>query len=323
MAGDSKKVVVAAMLGNGAIATTKFVAATMTGSSAMFSEAIHSVADTGNQALLLYGMWAAKRPPDRDHPFGYGKEIYFWSFVVAVMLFALGAGVSLYEGTAHLQHAIASGGHLEHETPFTINYIVLGVSFLFELGAWIIAFREFDEARGDIPFFRAIRQGKDPSMFVVLFEDTGAGLGLVFAFVGVLLTDITGLAYFDGIASILIGLLLATASIWMAYETKSLLIGESARDPVVDGIDSMLDNYDELKTVNELATMHMGPESIVVNVSVDFADGLSASDAEALVTEFDKRIKEKYPNVHRVFVEAQSYRDHEADLETYRDETTR
>jgi len=163
MAADSKKVVLAALTGNGLIAVTKFAAAVMTGSSAMFSEAIHSVADTGNQALLLYGMWAAERPPDREHPFGYGKELYFWSFVVAIMLFALGAGVSLYEGTNHLLHAIAQGGHLDHETPFTVAYVVLGASFLFEAGAWTIAFREFNEARGDTPFFRAVRRGKDPS----------------------------------------------------------------------------------------------------------------------------------------------------------------
>lgn len=314
MAGDSKKVVIAAMTGNGLIAATKFVASAMTGSSAMFSEAIHSVADTGNQALLLYGMWAADRPPDRDHPFGYGKEIYFWSFVVAMVLFAIGAGVSLYEGTSHLLHAIEKGGHLEHETSFLVNYVVLGVSFLFELGAWIVAFREFNEARGDTPFFRAVRQGKDPSMFVVLFEDTGAGIGLVLAFAGVLATDLTGLAYFDGIASIMIGLLLAAASIWMAYETKGLLIGEAARNPVVEGIEGILGEYDELKSVNEIATLHMGPNTIIATISVDFIEDLTADEVEALVTEFDARIKDEYENVSRVFIEGQARRHHRAGL---------
>ncbi len=308
---SSKKVVVAAMVGNGLIAGTKFVASVMTGSSAMFSEAVHSVADTGNQALLLYGMSAASRPPDRDHPFGYGKEIYFWSFVVAIILFAIGAGVSLYEGTHHLLHAIEHDGQLEHETSFLVNYVVLGVSLLFELGAWWIAFKEFNKHRGDRGFFEAVRQGKSPTMFVVLFEDTGAGLGLIIAFFGVLLTDVTGLAYFDGIASILIGVLLAVASIWLAYETKGLLIGEAARDPMVDRLETEIEQFDGVQSTNEVATLHMGPDSIVVTASIDFDNELGAEQIEELTTQIDRHLKEEFARVGRIFLEAQSRSQHE------------
>lgn len=311
MAASSKKVVIAALTGNGLIAITKFVAAFMSGSSAMFSEAIHSVADTGNQVLLLFGLRQSRRPPDEDHPFGYGKEIYFWGFVVAMLLFAIGAGVSLYEGVKHLSHAVAHGGHVEGNPSFLMNYIVLGVSFAFEMGACYIALREFNEHRGDTPFLTAVRQGKDPSMFVVLFEDIAAGLGLLIAFVGVALTDITGVSYYDGAASICIGLLLATASIWLAVETKGLLIGEAARDPIVDGIRTLLGEYDEIGKTNELVTIHMGPETVVANISVDFIDPLDASTIEGLVTEIDERIKDQYPKVKRVFVEAQSWRHHQ------------
>ena len=314
MAGSSKKVVYAALAGNSMIAVTKFVASVMTGSSAMLSEAIHSVADTGNQALLLYGLGASSRPPDEDHPFGYGKEIYFWGFVVAMLLFAIGAGVSLYEGISHLIHAFKHGAHHSGEQSFLVNYVVLSVSLVFEAGACWIAFKEFNEHRGDLGFIEAVRRGKDPSMFVVLFEDIGAGLGLIVAFIGVLLTDITGLTYFDGAASVVIGLLLATASIWLAYETKGLLIGEAARDPVVDEIRGILRDSDDIGRTNELVTMHMGPQTVVVNISVDFSDDLDAGEVESLITDLDERIKDLYPQIKRVFIEAESWRNHEPQL---------
>jgi len=316
---SSKKVVVAALVGNGMIAATKFGAALFTGSSAMFSEAIHSVADTGNQALMLWGMRAAKRPPDEDHPFGYGKEIYFWSFVVAILLFAIGAGVSLYEGIRHMAHAIEHGGHLEHEASFTVNYVVLGAAFLFECGALYIAVREFNKTRGDEGFLEAVRTGKDPSMFVVLFEDIGAGTGLVIAFVGVVLTDITGLAYYDAGSSICIGLLLGATALWMAYETKGLLIGESAKDSVVEGIRNLLGEYDEIRHINEVVTIHMGPNTVLATISVDYRDGLKSGAIEKGVTEITRRIKNRYPRIKRVFVEGEAMEIHDHDEAT--DET--
>lgn len=225
----SRKVIYAALAGNALIAITKFVAATLTGSSAMLSEGIHSTVDTGNQLLLLYGLKRARRPADEDFPFGYGKEVYFWSFVVAILVFAVGAGISLYEGIQHLQHpAKLAAPH--------INYIVLGLALLFEGAAWYLAYREFTRAKGKRGYLAAIRHGKDPSLFVVLFEDSAAMLGILVAFGGIYLTVMTGSHVYDAVASILIGVILALTAAWLAYETKGLLIGESANREVVRGI---------------------------------------------------------------------------------------
>ena len=194
MAGASKKVIYAALAGNTLIATTKFAAAVYTGSSAMLSEGIHSVVDTGNQVLLLHGLNRAKQPAKaKEFPFGHGKEIYFWSFVVAILIFAVGAGISVYEGFKHILHPQAI------QNP-TMNYIVLGLAMLFEGGTWSVALREFNKTKGDLGYLEAVRRGKDPSMFVVLFEDSAAMLGLLVAFVGILLSQITGNPVFDGLA---------------------------------------------------------------------------------------------------------------------------
>ena len=225
MTSGPKKVIYAALLGNSAIAVIKFVAASMTGSSAMLSEAVHSVVDTGNQILLLHGLRRARRPPDAEFPFGHGKEIYFWSFVVALSVFAVGAGVSIYEGVVHILHPRPI------EDP-TVSYVVLGVAMAFEGAAWLFAWREFSRARGTLGVFEAVRRGKDPSLFVVLFEDSAAMLGLVVAFAGIALSHATGLAWIDGAAAVVIGLILAATAAWLAFETKSLLIGEAADEEV-------------------------------------------------------------------------------------------
>jgi cation diffusion facilitator family transporter len=301
MASSSKKVIIAALIGNGLIAITKFIAAFITRSSAMFSEGVHSVVDTGNQVLLLHGLRRAKKPADERFPFGHGKEIYFWSFVVAISIFAVGAGVSTYEGVQHLldPHPI--------ENP-SINYIVLAFAMLFEGGAWFFAWKEFKKAKGSYGYIDAVQRGKDPSMFVVLFEDSAAMLGLVVAFLGVFLGHITGIAAFDGIASILIGLILGGTAIWLAYETKGLLIGESANPEVRDAIKTIVREHQAIRHINEIATMHMGPEYILVNVSVDFLDTASAEEVEAAVSRLDRQLKETLPRVKRVFIEAEARR---------------
>lgn len=301
MAGSSKKVVYAALSGNALIAVTKFIAAAMTGSSAMFSEGIHSVVDTGNQILLLHGMRKAKKPPDSRFPFGHGKEIYFWSFAVAILIFAVGSGVSLYEGIVHTLHP----------TPIknpTVNYIVLGFALIFEGLAWFFALTEFTKAKGKWGYIEAVKRGKDPTMFVVLFEDSAAMLGILVAFLGVFLSSHTGLYQFDGIASIIIGLILGGTAIWLAYETKGLLIGESANVKVVDGIREIIKCYEGVDHVNEVLTMHMGPDYILVNVSIDFRDDISAGVLEVMIGRIDQHIKHTFPNVKRVFVEAESRR---------------
>ncbi len=301
MSASSKKVIYAALAGNSLIAVTKFAAAAVTGSSAMFSEGIHSMVDTGNQVLLLHGMRKARKPPCKRFPFGHGKEIYFWSFAVAILIFAVGSGVSLYEGIIHTIHPEPMGNPL-------INYIVLGLAMLFEGAAWYFALTEFTKAKGKWGYIEAVQRGKDPTLFVVLFEDSAAMLGIVVAFLGVLLVDLTGILIFDGIASIIIGLILGGTAVWLAYETKGLLIGESANEMVIEGIREIILTYDGIDNLNEMLTMHMGPDFILVNVSIDFRDNIPASDLEDTIARMDMQIKEKFPTVKRIFVEAESRR---------------
>jgi len=298
---SSKKVIYAALAGNGLIAVTKFIAATLTGSSAMFSEGIHSVVDTGNQVLLLHGIRKARKPPSDRFPFGHGKEIYFWSFAVAILIFAVGSGVSLYEGIIHTIHPEPMGNPM-------VNYIVLGIAMVFEGAAWYFALTEFTKSKGKWGYIEAVQRGKDPTMFVVLFEDSAAMLGIVVAFAGVLLVDLTGILIFDGIASIIIGLILGGTAVWLAYETKGLLIGESANEMVIKGIREIILKYRDVENLNEVLTMHMGPDFVLVNISIDFRDDIPASDLENIIACMDTKIKESFPTVKRVFVEAESRR---------------
>jgi cation diffusion facilitator family transporter len=298
MSAGSRKVIIAALLGNSAVAVTKFIAAAHTGSSAMFSEGVHSVVDTGNQVLLLWGLRQAQKPPDAQFPFGHGKEIYFWSFVVAILIFAVGAGVSIFEGVRQIMdpHPI--------DSPLVI-YVVLAFAMVFESAAWYFAFTEFTRAKGRWGYLEAVQRGKDPSLFVVLFEDSAATVGLVVAFAGVLASQITGILWFDGLASIVIGLILGGTAAWLAYETKGLLIGESANIAVVDGIRSIAASHPGIVRVHEVLTMHMGPDFILVNISVKFADGTRAEVIESTIAQMDAAIKETFENVRRVFVEAE------------------
>lgn len=303
----STKVVIAALVGNAAIGAAKFTAAGFTGSSAMLSESIHSVVDTGNQALILYGLKRAKKPADENHPFGYGMELYFWSFVVAILLFAIGAGVSLYEGYEKVLNP--------HPVTDPIwNYAVLGFAFVVEGIAWTIAFKEFNKRKGHRGFWEAIRESKDPAVFVVLMEDTAAMLGLIAAFLGIWLGQYLEMPVLDGIASLVIGAILAMVAVILAIECKGLLIGESARSGTVRGIRALVQARGGVKSVNELLTMHLGPKDILVTLSLDFIPELSSDDVEALISEMESEIKSSYPEITRVFVEAQSRRGHLADL---------
>ncbi|MHB0776817.1 cation diffusion facilitator family transporter [Halomonas sp. WWR20] len=299
MASESKAVIYAAMAGNTLIAVTKFIAAAMTGSSAMLSEGIHSVVDTGNQVLLLLGMHRARKPPDAQFPFGHGKEIYFWSFVVALLIFAIGSGISLYEGIIHILNPEPM------ESPL-INYAVLGLGILFEGASWAFALNEFRKTKGKWGYLEAVHRGKDPSMFVVVFEDSAALLGLLAALAGVALSQWTGNPVFDGIASVIIGLILGGTAIWLAVETKGLLIGESANRSVVEDIRRLAGQAEGVETVHEVLTMHMGPDYILVNLSVHFVRGTPAESIERSIVTLDRAIKQAHPHVQRVFVEAES-----------------
>ncbi len=297
-ANASTKVIIAALIGNTAISITKFFAAFMTGSSAMLSEGIHSLVDTGNQILLLYGLKQAKKPSDEEFPFGHGKEIYFWSFVVAILIFAVGSGVSIYEGIRHVIHPV------QIENP-VINYVVLGFAMVFEGGAWFFAFKEFGKVKGKHGYIEAVQRGKDPSMFVVLFEDSAALLGLLIALLGIWLAQVTANPVFDGLASILIGVILGGTAIWLAIETKGLLIGEGANKEVVASIRQIAESFDEVEKVNELLTMHMGPEFILVNISIRFKRGQLTRKIESVIQELDSSIKAEHEMVKRIFVEAE------------------
>jgi cation diffusion facilitator family transporter len=300
MSSGSKKVIIAALIGNSLISITKFGAAAITGSSAMMSEGIHSLVDTGNQILLLYGIKQAAKPADADFPFGYGKEIYFWSFIVAILIFALGGGISIYEGILHLDHPEPISNPL-------INYVVLGLAMVFEGAAWVFAFREFNRVKGKWGYLEAIQRAKDPSIFVVLFEDSAAMLGLAVAFAGIALSQATGILWFDAVASIIIGLILFGTAIWLAYETKGLLIGESANRSVIKAIREILQAGDHIEHVNEILTMHMGPDYILANISVDFNDNISADEIEKSIAEIDVKIKQQQPQIKRIFIEAEKF----------------
>ena len=304
MSGSSKKAIYAALAGNSLIAVTKFAAATYTGSSAMLSEGIHSLVDTGNQILLLYGIKRSNQPASPSFPFGHGKEIYFWCFVVAMLIFALGGIISIYKGWQHLAHP----------TPIVnlaINYAVLCLALVFEAGALWVAFKEFNLSRGSLGFIKAITRGKDPTLFVVIFEDSAALLGLLIALLGTFLYQLTGNSVFDGLASISIGLVLILTAFVLAMESKKLLIGESADPQIAAEMREILSQDEGIQSVNEIATLHMGPEFILATISVDFLDALSAEQLEDSVTALTKKIKAIDSRIQRVFIEAEHREDHQ------------
>ncbi len=309
MAGSSRTAIYAALAGNSLIAVTKFVAAGITGSAAMFAEGVHSLVDTGNQILLLYGLRAARKRPSPSFPFGHGKEVYFWSFVVAILIFGLGAAVSFYKGVQHVLHP-------ETLSSLSINYIVLALAIVFEGAALTIAIREFRKSKGSLGYVDAVRKGKDPTLFVVVFEDSAALLGLLVAMGGIFLYQVTGNPVFDGLASMIIGLILAVTAMWLAYETKSLLIGESADPDTVDAIRRTAASHPLVKSVSEVATLHMGPDFIVVTLSVDFIDDIDVAKVEAGVTDLARRIKAIDASLRRVFVEVERSADHSANPST-------
>jgi cation diffusion facilitator family transporter len=300
---ESKKVIYAALIGNSLIALTKFAASGWTGSSAMLSEAIHSLVDTGNQGLLLYGLRRSKRPADLRHPFGYGMELYFWSFVVAILIFAVGAGISLYEGVLKVlePHPIKDA---------YVNYLVLSVAIFFEAGAWWIAFKEFRKTKGALGYLAAVRASKDPAVFTVLFEDSAAMLGLLFALIGIALSQVLEMPIFDGLASIAIGLVLAGVAMLLAYECKGLLIGEAASETLLRGARRLIEAEPQVRGINELRSMHLGPRDVLLAVSVDFDDRVAAGEVEETLFRIERRLKQQYADIRRVFIEIQGAARH-------------
>jgi len=309
--GSSKKVIYAALVGNAAIAVTKFWASFYTGSSAMLSEAIHSLVDTGNQVLLLYGLKQSQKVADKSHPFGYGREVYFWSFVVAIIIFAVGSGVSIYEGIHKLSNPEAVTNPL-------VNFIVLGLACVFEAIVLYVAVKEFNRVRGSMGFIQAVRTSKDPALFTVLFEDIAAMSGLIVALVALIIAEYAGLVWMDGVASIIIGVILALTAMILAYETKALLIGESAAPELDKAVRSIIGKSKAVNLINELRTMHMGPNDILLAVSLDFVDGQKVSAVENAITDIERQIREQFPDVKRVFIEVQADHHHE-EMKTHSD----
>jgi len=300
---SSVKAILAALVGNSLIAVTKFIAASYTGSSAMFSEAVHSVVDSGNQLLLLYGVKRSKRPADSKHPFGYGKELYFWSFVVAILIFSIGSGISFYEGF----HKLHSPEPVSNPM---INFIVLGFAVIFESWTCWVAATEFKKSKGDRGWVEAIRRSKDPALFTVLFEDTAALLGLLVALIALTLSEHLNLPVLDSVASLIISFILAVTAGLLAFECKGLLTGEGASEEVVTGIKQIINESQGIKHVNEVLTLHLGPEDILLNVSLDFEDDLSSGEVEEAISNLESRIKQMFPEIRRVFIEAQGWGAH-------------
>jgi cation diffusion facilitator family transporter len=298
-AGGSKTVIYAAIGGNLAIAITKFIAAAVTGSSAMMSEGVHSFVDTGNGLLLLWGLRQAAKPPDDRHPFGRGKELYFWTLIVAVLIFGIGGGISIYEGAKHIQHPEAISNP-------TVNYIVLGLAMIFEGFAWWIAFREFRKAKGSLGYFRAVRESKDPTTFTVLFEDTAAMLGLVVAFVGVYFGHTYQLPWLDGLASVVIGVILCGVASFLAYESKGLLIGEGIDSETKASITKFVEDDPDVDRLVRALSMHFGPSDVLLTLEIAFRPDLSAAQAAAAIDRMDKAIRAAHPEVLHLFVEAQA-----------------
>ncbi len=303
----SRITIYAALAGNFLVAVAKFVAAFFTGSSAMLSEGVHSLVDTSNQLLMLYGLHRAARPPDDDHPLGYGREIYFWSFVVALLVFALGAGISFYEGVMHILDPSPV------ENPMA-SYIVLGLAFLFEGASWWIARREFDKERGNLGYLAAARRSKDPTNFLVLFEDSAALLGIVIAFIGVFSAEHTGVEILDGVASIGIGIVLAATAIFLARESKGLLIGERASGELQDAVQRIAAADEAVAGVNRVLTVHLGPDQVVVALSAEFHDDRTAPEIEACVERIEDRLKAEHNDVALVFVKPQTRQEADEEL---------
>ncbi|MEJ1975621.1 MAG: cation diffusion facilitator family transporter [Acetobacteraceae bacterium] len=278
----------------------KFGAAWLTGSSAMVSEAIHSLVDTGNQGLLLHGLRQAAKPASPEHPFGHGLQLYFWTFIVAMLIFGLGAGVAMVEGI----DKIWNPRPLQHPG---VNYAVLAVSMVFEGITWLIALRAFRAGKGKRRWLDAIRSSKDPTIFTVLFEDTAALLGLLIAAASIAAGQALDLPIIDGVASVLIGLLLAITAALLAYESQSLLTGEGVQPEVRASLRRLAESEPGVVRLNELLTMHFGPHDVLVALSLDFEDTQLASSVEQTVSRLEQRIKAAHPEVTRVFIEAQSF----------------
>ena len=294
---NSKVAIYGAVAANVAIAVTKFVVAGITGSSAMLSEGIHSAVDTFNGILLLVGLKLSQRPATPEHPFGHGKELYFWSLIVAVLIFGVGGGLSFYEGVQQVRHPQPM------QDPMW-NYVVLGVAAVFEGSSFVIALRQFLTQAGSTPFWEALHRSKDPTTYTVLAEDAAALAGLVVAAVGIALSQRLDKPVLDGAASLIIGLLLAGVAVALTWESRSLLIGEGIRPETARAIRSIALAQPKVRDVGRVLSMYVGPDDVLVTMDLDFDDGTAAADAGAAIAAVERQVRERYPMIKRLFIEA-------------------
>lgn len=299
--GGSKIAIYGAIVANLLIAIMKFVASFFTHSSAMLSEGIHSLVDTTNGVLLLYGINKSKQEPTEEHPFGFGMEIYFWSFVVAIFIFSLGGGIAIYEGIEHLKHP----KQLDAST-LKWNYAVLILAIIFEGTSLFVAVKLFRKTSKD-GFFNALKESKDAATFAIIFEEMAAIAGLVIALVGVFLVDITGNPLFDGGASICIGILLCSSALFMAKETKALLIGESATQSDLDIVDEVMKLYDNYEGYGNIKTMHLGPDDIILAFELNLNDDLTVKDVELFIPKVKKELRARNAKFTNIYIETDGY----------------
>lgn len=314
-AGESPKAIIAAVAANIAIGIVKFIAAFISGSSAMISEGIHSIVDSGNGLLILFGMKRAERRPDLAHPFGYSMELYFWTLVVAVMIFALGGGVSIYEGVHRIME-------ITPETTLgnpTLNYIIIGISAIIESVSLSVALREFNAARGDVKPLRFIKEAKDPSLFTVVLEDSAALIGLILAFLGTLLGHLTGNAYFDGAASVLIGVLLAIVAIILLRETKGLLIGEGLQGDELVQVARIVEADPRVHKCGRILSLYLGPQDLLITIDVTFEEKASRDAIDEAIDGIEREIVRAFPQTTRIFIEPENLHATHADAERARE----
>lgn len=315
--GESKVSIIAAIVGNILIGVVKFIAAAISGSSAMVSEGIHSIVDSGNGLLILHGIKRSDKKPDREHPFGYGKELYFWTLVVSVLIFAVGGGVSVMKGVTAIMD-VNAGATLGDPT---LSYIVLAIATIIEGVSLTIAVRQFKAARGDLKPLAYIRECKDPSLYTVVLEDSAAEAGLLVAFFGILIGHLTGNHYLDGVASIIIGLLLMGVSIVLLVESKGLLIGEGMRGEELDEVDRIVESDPNVENCGRVVTMYIGPYNLLMTVEVAFKDGMTNEDILCSIHCIEQKLVERFPQTTRIFIESQSLpiteRQHIEQVELY------
>lgn len=299
---SSKIAVFAAIIGNLIIAIIKFVAAAITGSSAMISEGIHSIVDTGNGCLILLGMNRARQPADESHPFGHGKSLYYWTHIVAVSIFGIGGGMSLYEGVSHIRN-VAPAAQMGDPT---VAYIVLAISLFVESGSFTVAMKQFRQAKGARGARQFIKESKDPSLYTIVLEDTAAMLGLIFAFLGIFLGHMFNNAYLDGVASIAIGLLLMSVAWILALRTRGLLLGEGVNPNELADIRRRVESDPAVERAGDILTMYMGPHDLLVNMGVCFVAGTTAEQMHEAIRRIEADLRSAYPETNRVYIEAES-----------------